>query len=195
MKWGILGIAGVGFLTACHSADKADSTTTSQNRSQSTYSSGRSKSADARILSILHAKNQEEIEIGMLATDKGESSAVRHFGEELISDHRDCDDKVRRTAAAANINLLSASETDRIMAQEKGMTTPPPSPVTELRSLQPGSFDKAFAQKMLDGHRELIRTLENSRPNLSDSRVRELVDQTLPTLRKHEKMATDLAAQ
>jgi putative membrane protein len=150
-------------------------------------------SADVRILSILHAKNLEEIQIGQLAQQKGTSDDVRSFGETLVRNHTESDTMVRNTAQSANLLLLEPRDISESLAREKGMTSAPPDPMAELRDLEGAAFDRTFAQKMLAGHRELIQIVENARPNVKNSSVRDLLDRTLPTLRQHEQMAAQLA--
>ena len=189
MKWGILGIAGVGFLSACHSAETSNAAPTQA------WTTGRSVSRETRILSVLHAKNQDEIDAGNLAIQRGQDSAVRRYGEMLVRDHRGSDDRVRQTAANLNISLMSPSETNVMLAREQGLERAPAGPAEELGSLQASSFDAAFAGKKLEDHRELIAMVERERAKVGDQRVRDLLEQVLPVLREHERKAADLAGE
>jgi putative membrane protein len=150
-------------------------------------------SADARILSILHAKNEEEVAVGNLAMERGASEDVRRFADMLVRHHSDNDAKVMQTAQTARITLIDPANMKDVLAREKGMTTPAPDPLNELRGLNGAAFDRAFARKMLDGHRELIQIVENARPTVQNDQVRQLLDETLPRLREHERTAADLA--
>ncbi len=80
---------------------------------------------DARILSILNAKNQEEIEVGNLARQNGGSDAVKSYGEVLVRDHTANNTEVMRVAREGNFLLLPAEEVRRILAAARtGGTTP-----------------------------------------------------------------------
>lgn len=149
-------------------------------------------STDARILSILHAKNMEEVEAGRLAQNRGASDDVRRYGEMLERHHSESDVNVRSTAEAAGITMLEPRDIKDLLAREKGMAASPPDPLDELRTLHGDQFDRAFAQKMLEGHRELIQIVENARPTVKHASVRDLLDRTLPTLREHEQEALRL---
>lgn len=153
-------------------------------------------SADRRILSILRVKNQEEIAAGKLAQDRGSIEQVRSYGEMLVRHHTELDQKVRQTARQASIDLLQIDTTKRMLMRDKGMgDQPPPDHVQELRALSGAEFDRQFIQKMVSGHQELIQTVEQARAQVQNAQVRELLDETLPVLRRHERRASQLASQ
>src|SRR4051812_41994402 len=57
------------------------------------------------VLSDIHKDNQMEIRMGKLAQEKGQSADVRSFGERLVKDHQDADDKVKTLAEKQGIVL------------------------------------------------------------------------------------------
>lgn len=174
-------------------------------QSQQTYASN--SSADSRILSLIHMKNQEEIQIGQLASSKGSDAAVRNYGEMLVRDHTSADAKVQSVASQANITLMSDAETRRLTHAEKSGTQPDrlhekyaddsnvqrtKDPMEELRSLNGADFDRAFAEKMAKGHAKLIAEVEKAQSQVRDAQTRQLLNDLLPTLKKHERMAKEL---
>jgi putative membrane protein len=151
---------------------------------------------EVRILSILHAKNMEEVDAGKLAQQNGGSDGVKSYGDMLVRDHTDADDKVNQTAKDAGVTLLSADEVKQMLAREKSSGgapgTPPPKPadpLAELRNLKGAEFDRAFMDKMHAGHTELIQIVEASRSTLKDQRVTDLIDKLMPVLREHQQKA------
>lgn len=76
-------------------------------------------SPDSRILSVLHAKNLEEVEMGRLAQSKGASADVRRFGEELQKDHGENDRQVQSLASSRSIMLMDAEQLKQLMKGEK----------------------------------------------------------------------------
>lgn len=164
-------------------------------------------SNDGRILSYLHTKNQEEIEAGRLAQTRGSSAAVREYGRMLAEHHESNDRKVMSTASTLGVqlsNTTTASGTGTNPSPNSG-TNPGMSSSTnqgtlsggtdalsDLRNASGADFDRLFAEKMVQGHRDAIRELENARPNIQNGNVRSLVEQTLPALREHEQKAQAL---
>ncbi len=151
-------------------------------------------SADARILSILHLKNDEEEDLGKLAKDNSESEAVKSYGQMLIDDHKAADDRVTKTAKDANIKLMDDDETKRMLAREKGLPAPPPSAYDELKKLKGVPFDAAFTRHMEARNAELISMVEAARSSVSGPTVKALLDELLPTLQRHRDQAKSLAA-
>jgi putative membrane protein len=155
-------------------------TTTSGNTSTTTtVASGPATTPDSKALAFLHHKNNEEIQAGMLASQKGSSPAVREYGEMLARDHRAADDKVSASAKAQGV---------LVMSNEK----PHEDPLAKLRTLEGSDFDKAFAKEMISGHEKVISKLEKMRAEVTNSSTRQLIDDTLPTLRTHLEKARQL---
>lgn len=152
-------------------------------------------SPDARILSILHATNQEEIQIGKLAQENGASSEVKRFGEQLVRDHNDLDTKVMSIAKEARISLMDAQEVKQMCAREKGDSSAAKDHVAELRSLRGAEFDRAFGKMMHEGHRDLIQKVESAQQTVREQKVRDLLSQSVEKFRNHGRMASDIMSR
>jgi putative membrane protein len=142
-------------------------------------------SPDARILSILHAKNLEEIKVGQLASQNGSSDAARQYGEMLVQDHTELDARVKTTAGNNRIHLMQPSEVGQLLQKETGKA--PGDPIAELQQLSGTDFDQKFAQMMRDGHQELIQIVQSAQKSVTKTDVGGLLTDTLPTLEKHLK--------
>lgn len=193
-------------LTGCRSEDmwwnrdKSESaqkttTTRTETRDRDTRDdrsvAGVTTSPDARILGIMHAVNREEIEIGNLAQQKGQSLAVRDYAAMLVRDHTANDARVQSAARTVGITLMSVEQAKALMRREKGDASEP-DVLGELRAAQGSEFDRKFATFMHQGHADVIRTVEAARNNVRHAVVRDLIDQTLPTLREHQNSAANL---
>ncbi|MBX3380656.1 MAG: DUF4142 domain-containing protein [Phycisphaeraceae bacterium] len=168
--------------------------------------------ADSRILSLVHMKNQEEISLGRLAASNGSSAAVKEYGNMLVLEHSAADAKVLAVASQTGTQLLSDTETmnmiraDRITAKDQAMdpakdkdrekmaddSTVRKDPAEELRSLSGTDFDKAFSEKMVKGHQKLAAAIEKAQPQVRNEQTRQLLNELLPTIQKHEKLARQL---
>jgi putative membrane protein len=148
-----------------------------------------------RALSILHAKNAEEIELGRLAEQNAGSDAVRDYGRMLVQHHQDNDSKVQSLARELNLTLTEPSQMQQTLMAEKKQATPglpDQSPKARLSLLRGNEFDRAFADQMVNGHREAIDMMTRERGKVQNARVRELIDETLPALREHLSRAEQL---
>jgi putative membrane protein len=168
-------------------ADSSRSTTTSSSTALST-------SAEARILSTLHAANQEEIAMGQLARERGVSNETRRYGDMLVTHHTDADSKVKQTADAAGVTISSPAAVKEWEARDNP-SIKHTNDMAEMRNLSGDSFDREFAAKMAAGHRKVIQKVEEARLQVQNARVKQLLDELLPTLRQHEQTALSLQSR
>jgi len=115
----------------------------------------------------------KEIELGKLAQTKSTNADVKALGKMMVEAH---------TKAAAETKAL---------ADKKGITLP--ASVTEkgqdafkdLNDKAGADFDKAYADKMVDGHEKTIDKIEKASEKAKDPDVRAWAAKMLPELRKH----------
>ena len=114
-----------------------------------------------------------EVQLGQLAEQKGMAKDVKDFGAMMEKDHTAAGDKLKALAASKNITLPAAIS---------------PESQTEMEDLQKKEgkdFDKAYIDKMVDGHKKVISMFENEVKNGSDADIKAFADATLHTLRGH----------
>ncbi|HVU52274.1 MAG TPA: DUF4142 domain-containing protein [Polyangia bacterium] len=134
--------------------------------------------ATAEVLGKLHRSNVKEIRMGEMARDHGHSKEVQSFGKTLIKDHTEADDKVAKLAKEEKIDL--AANTPEVGSTDMNMGA---------------GFDAEFARTMLDDHKKDIAAVENARDATKDERLKSLLKELLPTLKKHESIAQKLVNQ
>lgn len=74
---------------------------------------------EARILSVIHAKNLKEVEIGRLGQQKGTSQEVKEFAGMMVREHGDADSKLTSLASSENISIWDPARTERAMLLKK----------------------------------------------------------------------------
>jgi putative membrane protein len=144
----------------------------------------------AELLSEIHETDQAEIDAGNLAKEKATGDGVRAFAQQLVTDHTDADQKVVA------------------LAQKIGVELSPPAPLTpkeqenakhneelkqKLQSDSKEKFDADFLAAMEKGHREAIAMVKHARETIRNDEVRKTLDELLPTLEEHKKMAEQLS--
>jgi len=146
-------------------------TGTSDTQATPKPSSSNEQSPTATTLGKVHLSNQKEIEMGKVAEKGGKSKDVKSFGKELVKDHTAADKKVVALAKSENIDLAGAgSTTDHLP--------------------QPGAdFDLKFAQMMLEDHTNDITEVSTAIDTTSDPKLKDLLTEILPKLKKHKEMA------
>jgi putative membrane protein len=121
-----------------------------------------------------------EVKIGELASQKGQSSSVKQFGERLVKDHQQANDKLKQIAQDKGISVPS----DLGKHQED---------VDHLSKLSGEEFDKAFIQHAVKDHKKDIKKFEKEASEGEDPAIRSFASETVPTLREHLRIAQTLS--
>lgn len=138
------------------------------------------------VLSEIHQANQEEIQMGKMAQEKGNSPSVKTFGEKLVKDHTAADEKVQSLAQKENITLKAESDLKKTMNDHT---------MKSLAEKNGSEFDQAFAKEMVGDHDKTIAKLEKAQKELATTPTGSLIAELLPTLRQHLDQAKQLEAQ
>jgi len=131
-------------------------------------------STTAETLQKVHDANQKEIAMGKQASDRGRTKETKAFGRMLVKDHTAADAKVEKLAKDEGITLTTHAPSDADML-----------PAGE-------GYDAAFAKMMLDDHERDISEITTARDGTSDAKLKQLLTDILPTLKKHEDRAQHL---
>ncbi|HEX3903881.1 MAG TPA: DUF4142 domain-containing protein [Polyangia bacterium] len=132
----------------------------------------------ATVLGKLHKSDQKEIAAGKMAQKNGKSHAVKDYGKMLEKDHGAADKKVAALAKQEKIDLAAATPADSA-GDMSGMASDP-------------MFDQKFGQEMLDDHKKDIAEVTAARDNTADVKLKKLLTDLLPTLKKHEDTAQNI---
>jgi putative membrane protein len=123
--------------------------------------------------------NLAEVEMGKLAQDKGQSDAVKSFGQMLVTDHGNANQAA--TSVANQIGVTPPTEPNKV---QKAMHD-------KLSKLSGNAFDKQFATEMVSDHKKDIQKYQQAAKKKNDP-VGDYANQTLPTLQKHLQTAQSL---
>jgi predicted outer membrane protein len=144
-------------------------------------------------LQKLHASSQMEVGMARLAKDKAQNDKVKDLAEKIEEDHQDFADKAAEIARERNIELAAHGDMDKNRKH-----------VEQMEKMQGASFDRHFAQMMEKEHKKEIAELRKAHTKLSagneaDKEVADLVEDALPKMEEHEKLAmeaqTELGSQ
>jgi predicted outer membrane protein len=136
---------------------------------------------DLEILKKLHQDNHTEAAMGRAAEARGSSAAVKTFGRTLVADHTAADKKIDA--------YLKAKKLDKSIFTAVKVDEPAEHSLDEHAGQD---FDRAFCEKMIDGHLEVIDRVGKARDRTTDPQLKKLLTGLLPTLQKHLKTARSL---
>jgi putative membrane protein len=136
---------------------------------------------DAKFLMDAVRGDLAEVKLGELAQERGQSEGIREFGEMLVEDHSEA---LKKTAELAkDLNVIPPAQPTVEQTQKHDA----------LARLSGAEFDRQFAADMVKGHQEEIAKYEKQAQS-GDSKVAELAEDLLPTLREHLAMAQRLSS-
>src|SRR5438105_2117268 len=139
------------------------------------------------------------------------------FANQIVTDHQAADERVRSYAGAHDIDLdtlqrrLAKRNEDRLELERRakalGTATgewawtwenairsknTDDQTLETLRTLEGPAFDREFVRAMVDGHQKVIDRLTNVRDRRIDPDLRKLIDDLLPSFKRHLEMAQAL---
>jgi len=124
-----------------------------------------------------------QVQLGQLASTKGESSQVRELGQKLADDH-------------TRINAMLATAADSIgLRLPKNLSKSDQSAYDKLKSLSGESFDKEYLACMLRDHHEDLRAFRFESQMTTDPEMKATADEGAKVLREHFVMVKKLAEQ
>jgi putative membrane protein len=148
-------------------------------------------SADASVAARLHHINRMEVTAGQIAEQRAQAQAVRAYGSMLVRDHQAADERLMvwvsqdEAAKAALKRLADQREGTHEAAAEARM-------LEKLRKLPPDRFDREFLTDMVRGHDQAIEMVSRARDQVASFDLRALLQDTLPTLNEHRRVARRL---
>jgi putative membrane protein len=142
------------------------------------------------LVTKIHEINQLEIKLGQLGSKKGQNSGVRHYGDMLYQDHKRADETILAYARSRHIPFEDASEMGPDAQKEQSDNA---ALTQRLERASGRDFDREFLTAMEEGHRKAIDMLTAAAPTLEDAKLGQIVNEMLPTLKKHRRMARSLA--
>ncbi len=140
----------------------------------------------AEVLGTLHQDNQNEIQMGKLAQDKGQSSAVKEFGAMLVRDHSEADQKVTAYAASKNIPLERSEAVQKEAEEGRKMAD-------QLGTVEGAAFDRTFAAMMVQDHQKAVDLVTTARGKVTDPELKALLGELNPVLKRHLNAAKKLS--
>ena len=137
--------------------------------------------ADRDFYAKAAAGGMAEVETGKLAQVKGNSGAVREFGEMMVRDHTKANDKLKQIAGRKNIELPTEPD-----AKHKAKKQ-------ELEAASGAAFDSAYMEAQVADHEATESLLKRQIESGTDAEAKAWAREALPTVTAHLKRARALA--
>jgi putative membrane protein len=116
--------------------------------------------------------NLQEAESGKIAVQKATKADVKSFGQMMVTDHSDNEQKLLQLAKSRGYRLPAAAT-----------ETPPPD--LNLSKASGDEFDRMYIHAMVAGHGSTVMMFQNYAVTGKDPLVKAFAQQMLPTLKAH----------
>lgn len=146
----------------------------------SVFAAAADKASSAFLVKAVQG-NFAEVQMGELAQKNGQSADVKSFGQMLQSDHSAANEKAMDAAKAMDVKVPAGPNAQQKQAYAR------------MAKLSGASFDKAFAQHMVEDHKKDIQEYQGEAKK-SDPAGKYAAD-ALPTLQNHLKTAQALGSE
>ncbi len=123
-----------------------------------------------------------EVQLGQLAQERAQSTAVRDFAQRMVTDHGQANQKL--TEIATNAGLPATTE----MPREQRKT------VDKLSKLQGAEFDHAYMAAMVDDHKKDVRAFEKQAAKGKNAELKSFAQEATPKLKEHLTLAQETQA-
>ncbi len=135
---------------------------------------------DDHFVRMASAANLAEVNMAKMALKHSSNEHVKKYAQRLLDDHQKAGKKLDKVAD--HLRLPVAEHMD---AQHEALAN-------RMAALNGDAFDREFVHHMLMDHKKAISLFEAEAKNGKDGDLKAFAEKTLPTLRKHLKMAQDL---
>jgi putative membrane protein len=124
-----------------------------------------------------------EVQMGQLATQKGDSDEVRKFGQKMVEDHIRLN--VRMTPVAESLGIYAPQHLNKAEQAE----------YDKLSGLSGDAFDQEYIIAMVKDHRKDLQEFRHEERKTSNTDLQAAVAQAEPVISQHLAMIEGIAQQ
>jgi putative membrane protein len=147
-----------------------------------------SQMSDSNIVAKLDASDKAEVELARLISTKATNDSVKAYAKKLVTDHTKSEKDVmslERRAKLAEVPIKGDTTKDATLHT-----------LQRFRTMPKGkSFDSAFVQHEVEDHEHDIADAKAMQNQAKNPELKQLIQQTLPTLEEHLTIARRLNQQ
>lgn len=129
--------------------------------------------ADSKFAMAAAHGGDTEVQLGKLAADKATSPDVKAFGELMVHDHGEANEKLMSIGQQESMTLPADMD-----MKQKAM-------YDKLKMLSGPDFDKAYVADMLKDHEEDVKAFSKEASSGTDPKIKQFAAETLPVIQGH----------
>jgi putative membrane protein len=123
-----------------------------------------------------------EVEAGKIASEKGQSEAVKQFGQHMVEAHTKTSEELKAivTAEKLDVNLR-----DKLDKKHQKM-------IDALNEAKPEAFDDTYASQQVRAHGKAADLFDDYAEGGDNAALKQFAANTLPTIKEHLREAKKL---
>jgi putative membrane protein len=116
-----------------------------------------------------------EVEAGKIASQKGQSDAVKNFGQMMVDAHSKTTEELKGIVASEAIKVDLPTKLD---AKHQKL-------IDDLNAASNADFDKTYAKQQIDGHKDAVRLFDSYAKKGDNAALKAFAQKTLPVIQQH----------
>lgn len=121
-----------------------------------------------------------EVELGKVAEKNGQKEDVKSFGSHMVKDHGRANDDLKSIAGKMNVTLP-----EKVSAKHQAK-------IDKMSKMSGDAFDTAYVKGMVEDHEQTVADFEKASGTVKNADLKKFIDETLPVIKTHLKMAKDM---
>jgi putative membrane protein len=123
-----------------------------------------------------------EVEAGKIASEKGQSDAVKQFGQHMVEAHTKTTEELKSIIASEKLDIKLPDKLDK-KAQRM---------IDALNEAKPDEFDATYAAQMVKAHGKAADLFDEYAESGDNAALKQFAANTLPTIKEHLRDAKKL---
>ncbi|MBC8013480.1 MAG: DUF4142 domain-containing protein [Methyloceanibacter sp.] len=123
-----------------------------------------------------------EVEAGKIASEKGQSDAVKQFGLHMVEAHSKTTEELKGIVQAEKLKVELPTKLDDNHQRK----------IDELNNAKPEDFDKTYAKQQVKAHKKTVALFDDYAEDGDNAALKQFAANTLPTIKQHREQAEKL---
>jgi putative membrane protein len=123
-----------------------------------------------------------EVEAGKIASEKGQSEAVKEFGRQMVEAHSKTSEELKGIVQSENLKVKLPAKLDN---QQQKM-------LEALNEAKAEDFDKTYAKQQVKAHDRAAELFDGYAEEGDNAALKQFAANTLPTIKQHREQARKL---
>lgn len=123
-----------------------------------------------------------EVELGKVAEKNGQRDDVKKFGAHMVTDHGKANDDLKSIASKIEVTLP-----EKVSPAHQAK-------IDKMSKMSGAAFDTGYVKGMVADHEKTVADFEQASGMARNEDLKKFIDQTLPVIKEHLKMAKEMQA-